>query len=67
MFETLEEVGVGKPHTVKVFFELPYRDWCLFQKSELFRCLKEYLEELEKRDIPKQRPSLVDLLGEWEP
>lgn len=63
MFETIDSIKVGKPRTVKVFFELPYRDWCLFQKSDLFRCLKEYLEELEKRDIPQQQPDMKDLLA----
>lgn len=61
---TVESFGIMRPHTVKVIFELPYHDWCAFQKSDLYRCLEEYLEELKKRDAPKQKPDMKDLFGE---
>lgn len=38
--------------------------WCTCKMSDFYRCLKEHLEELEKRDAPKQKPDMRDLFGE---
>lgn len=47
---TLEDINLlGYPHSVKMSFELFYRDWCIFEKSELFQSLTSYLEELQKQ------------------
>ncbi len=52
MYSTLEIKGVFGPHVVKMSFELPYLDWCRFEKSDVFHRLVAYLEELEMREIP---------------
>ena len=31
-------------------FVLPYDDWCEFSKSNLYKHLQEYLQELKRRD-----------------
>ncbi|WP_303838645.1 hypothetical protein [Ruminococcus flavefaciens] len=41
--------SLGYPHSVKMSFELLYRDWCIFERSELFQSLTSYLEELQKQ------------------
>ncbi len=51
VWETLEISGFGKPHLVRMSFELPYLDWCRFEKSEVFQNLTAYLEELERQDL----------------
>lgn len=43
-----------RPAIVRMSFELPYLDWCRFEKSDIYRCLTSYLEELEKQNIPKR-------------
>ena len=45
MYFTQDVNAVGCPHVVRMSFELPYLDWCRFQKSQLFHDLTEYLEE----------------------
>lgn len=50
-YTTCEFSGLTRPHTVRMSFELPYLDWCRFEKSDLFRCLTEYLEELQTQEI----------------
>lgn len=38
MIYTIEEFsGAAYPRVVRMSFELPYLDWCRFEKSELFR------------------------------
>lgn len=48
LYETVELNGIGYPHVVQMFFELPYPDWCKFEKSKVFHQLVSYLKELEK-------------------
>lgn len=60
MYSTEEISGIGIPHVVRMSFELPYLDWCRFEKSEIFRCLTSYLEELEKQGIPQHCPREED-------
>lgn len=57
MYFTQDVNAVGCPHVVRMSFELPYLDWCRFQKSQLFHDLTEYLEELE---TPNSRKLLRD-------
>ena len=45
MYFTQDVNAVGCPHVVRMSFELPYLDWCRFQKSQLFHDLTEYLEK----------------------
>ena len=52
MYTTEEVSGLTNPHVVRMSFELPYLDWCRFEKSELFHRLTNYLEELETTEIP---------------
>ena len=51
IYTTEEFSGAGYPHVVRMSFELPYLDWCRFERSELFRHLTKYLEELQTQDI----------------
>lgn len=53
MYFTQDINAVGYPHVVRMSFELPYLDWCRFQKSQLFHDLTKYLEELEMPDNQK--------------
>lgn len=53
MYFTQDVNAVGYPHVVQMSFELPYLDWCRFQKSQLFHDLTEYLEALETPDSRK--------------
>lgn len=46
---TEEWNGVFVPHSIALSFVLPYSDWCEFEKSDLYRDLKNYLLELQKR------------------
>ena len=60
MYYTHEFKTVDSPHVVRMTFELPYLDWCRFQKSKLFRDLTAYLEELEKqntRNVHQENPN----------
>lgn len=50
MYTTEEFNGISHPHVVRMSFELPYLDWCRFEKTELFQSLTKYLEELEKQN-----------------
>lgn len=52
--------GLSCPHIVRMSFELPYLDWCRFEKSDLYRALTEYLEGLKKQEIQIQRPMRED-------
>lgn len=52
MYEIQEFKTLSYPHTVRMSFELPYLDWCRFEKSELFRDLTDYFKELQKQNIP---------------
>ncbi len=52
MYQIIEKMGVRKPHTVCMSFILPYNDWCILEKTEVFRLLTEYLDAVEKRDNP---------------
>ena len=52
MYEIEEFSGVGCPRVVRMSFELPYLDWCRFEKSELFRSLTAYFQELQRQQIP---------------
>lgn len=52
MYFTQDVNAVGCPHVVRMSFELPYLDWCRFQKSQLFHDLTEYLEEKENKKLP---------------
>ena len=46
-----EEYGGLLPiHSMKISFVLPYNDWCEFEKSNLYKHLLQYLQELQKRD-----------------
>lgn len=60
MYTTEEFSGLTCPHVVRMSFELPYHDWCRFEKSELFRHLTEFLEELEKQKSPIQHSEEKD-------
>lgn len=53
MYFTQDVNAVGYPHVIRMSFELPYLDWCRFQKSQLFLDLTKYLEELEMPDNRK--------------
>lgn len=53
MYFTQDVNAVGYPYVVQMSFELPYLDWCRFQKSQLFHDLTEYLEALETPDSRK--------------
>lgn len=49
----IEELNIeGDIHLIRMSFEMNYHDWCLFQKSNVFDLLVNYLEELEKTNIP---------------
>lgn len=51
-----EEYSGALPiHSVRMSFVLPYDDWCEFEKSNLFRLLSEYLEELQKRENQNEK------------
>lgn len=50
---TVEDINsLGYPRSVKMSFELLYRDWCIFEKSELFQNLTSYLAELQMQRSP---------------
>ena len=50
---TVEDIiSLGCPHLVRISFELPYHDWCIFEKSALFQNLTGYLEELQRQRAP---------------
>lgn len=57
MYFTQDVNVVGYPHVIRMSFELPYLDWCRFQKSQLFHDLTKYLEELEMPDSRKLHQS----------
>lgn len=60
MYTTEEVSGLTNPRVVRMSFELPYLDWCRFEKSELFHRLTNYLEELETTEIPMKLPEKED-------
>ena len=53
MYEITEYSGWDKATVVRMSFEMPYLDWCRFQKSDIFLALTQYLEELKTLNIPK--------------
>lgn len=58
---SLEEYGGALPiHSVRMSFVLPYDDWCEFEKSNLYKHLRQYLLELQKRDNLHVRKVLED-------
>lgn len=62
MLYTVEKIsGLERPWIARMSFELPYLDWCRFERSEIFQSLINYLEELEKQDIPKMQKESEDL------
>jgi len=50
MYQIIDRASIKYPHTVQMYFEIPYPDWCILEKTDVFRLLLEYLEGLEKRD-----------------
>lgn len=48
-FDKVEWSGALPPHSMTLSFVLPYSDWCEFEKSDLYRDLENYLQELQKR------------------
>lgn len=40
--------GLLPIHSVRMSFSLPYNDWCVFQKSDLFQELLMYLQEQQR-------------------
>lgn len=50
MYEIEDFDKLGCPRVVRMSFELPYLDWCRFERSELYQNLTAYLEELEKQE-----------------
>lgn len=58
ILEKEEFSGALPPHSVRMIVAFPYRDWCEFEKSELFRRFSEYLEELQTRDNPNERTDI---------
>lgn len=55
MYEIHDVKMLSYPHVVRMSFELPYLDWCRFEKSKLFQNLISYLEELQRQNIPIQK------------
>lgn len=51
MYTTEELDGLDQPHVMRVSFELPYLDWCKFNKSKLWHELKAYLKCFD--DLPE--------------
>lgn len=39
---------------VRMSFELPYRDWCILEKSDFFHRLTEFLEEAQKQNTQSE-------------
>ena len=60
ILETEEFSGALPPHSVRMSVAFPYRDWCEFEKSVLFRRFSEYLEELQTRDNLHERTDTQD-------
>ena len=60
MYEIHESKGIACPHVVRMSFEMPYLDWCRFEKSEIFQGLKKYLEELQRQCNPIQKQENQD-------
>lgn len=48
MYETNEIKDIKNNHRVQMSFVLACPDWCKFEKSNVFRLLVEYLEEIGK-------------------
>lgn len=53
MYVIEEFNGVLSPRVVRMSFELPYLDWCRFERSDVFHQLTEYLEGLKKQKKKK--------------
>ena len=53
-FDKVEWSGALPPHSMTLSFVLPYSDWCEFEKSDLYRDLENYLQELQKRGNPNE-------------
>lgn len=57
-FDKVEWSGALPPHSMTLSFVLPYSDWCEFEKSDLYRDLENYLQELQKRGNPNENVAL---------
>lgn len=57
-FDMVEWSGALPPHSVTLSFVIPYSDWCEFEKSDLYRDLEHYLQELQKRDTQLVKKAL---------
>ena len=55
MYYIKDFTELGRPRIVRMSFEMPYLDWCRFEKSKIFRSLVKYLSELEKKEIPNAK------------
>lgn len=60
MYEIEDFSELGRPRIVRMSFELPYLDWCRFEKSELFHLLTNYLEELQNQGIRTEKTVAQD-------
>lgn len=59
-FDKVEWSGALPPHSMTLSFVLPYSDWCEFEKSDLYRDLENYLQELQKRGNPNENVGIQD-------
>lgn len=59
-FDKVEWSGALPPHSMTLSFVLPYSDWCEFEKSDLYRDLENYLQELQKRGNPNENVGTQD-------
>ncbi len=54
MSYNIEDISeLGYPRIVRMSFELPYLEWCRFEKSKLCQDLISYLSELQKQELLK--------------
>lgn len=53
--------GLGRPRVVRMSFELPYLDWCIFEKTELFQLLTTYLKELQNQESQHEEAQTIDI------
>lgn len=55
MYIIEEFTGLRHTTIVKMSFELVYLGWCKFEKSKIFRCLTEHIEELQTKDSHRRK------------